>query len=206
MEFQRVGGNETIQTSVRVIAATNRNLEQAIADREFREDLYHRLNVVTINVPPLRERRGEIAALVDFFVRRYSHELNIRSPVIAGEAMALLNNYPWPGNVRQLQHCIHRTMIFSGGHPIRADSLQLDVEPTENKTQSAFSTASLIPLIQQFLTHYQGEQAHTHFLEATERLLLEEALLRTDGNQSQAARLLGLARPTLHAKMQKLGL
>ena len=112
-----------IQADVRVLAATNRNLEQAISEGSFREDLYHRLNVVTIQIPPLRDRRGDIPKLVDYFLDRYSSDLNIDRPPVSDEASQELFSYAWPGNVRELEYSIYRTLIFTRGFPIQADDV-----------------------------------------------------------------------------------
>ena len=121
--FQRLGGNETLQTDARVLCATNRDLERSIAAGGFREDLYHRLNVVTLQLPPLRERRDDIPALVDYFLNRYAHAAGIERPPLAQNALEALVNYAWPGNVRELEHLIQRLMIFAGGYTIQADDL-----------------------------------------------------------------------------------
>ena len=121
--FQRLGGNDTLQTDARVLCATNRDLEQAIAAGGFREDLYHRLNVVTLQLPPLRERRDDIPALVDYFLNRYARAAGIERPPLAQNALEALVNYSWPGNVRELEHLIQRLMIFAGGYTIQADDL-----------------------------------------------------------------------------------
>jgi two-component system NtrC family response regulator/two-component system nitrogen regulation response regulator GlnG len=199
--FERLGGNETIRVDVRVLAATNRNLEKAIADGEFREDLYHRLNVVTIHVPPLRERGEDIPRLIDYFLDRYARELNVEKPPVAPEAMQLLREYPWPGNVRQLEHCIQRAMIFTRGYPIQAADLPLEAESGESGAISAAGQDELADLVRHHLGTYTGDRAYEEFMERAERLLLAEALRRAGGNQTHAARLLGIPRPTLHAKM-----
>ena len=113
--FQRVGGNETVQVDVRVLAATNRDLEKAIAKGTFREDLYHRLNVVTIVAPPLRRRPEDIPRLVDYFLSRFAREMAIALPVLSAEALERLVAYAWPGNVRELEHCVQRTDDFLPG-------------------------------------------------------------------------------------------
>ena len=205
--FERLGGNEMIHVDVRVLAATNRNLEKAITDGTFREDLYHRLNVVTIHVPPLRERQGDIPRLVDYFLERYARELNIDKPPVAPDAQRLLEEFPWPGNVRQLAHCIQRALIFTRGYPIQAADLPLggNVGPHRAAGPSP-AGEELSELVRRYLGTYLGNCAHEEFMEQAEKLLIAEALRRAGGNQTHAARLLGLPRPTLYAKMQKYGL
>jgi nitrogen regulation protein NR(I) len=206
-EFQRVGGNETIRTDVRLLAATNRDLEKAMADGKFREDLYHRLNVVTIQLPPLRERCDDIPKLVDYFLQRFSAELKIEQPPISDDALGLLRRHPWPGNVRELEHCIHRTLILTRGHPLQ--SIDLSLEPWGTRSSNSLLQATddrLVAIVRDYFDSYRGSRPHGDFLEIAERRLIEEALRRANGNQSQAAKLLGLTRPTLHAKLHKLGL
>ena len=205
--FERLGGNETVQVDVRVLAATNRNLEKAIAEGSFRDDLYHRLNVVTIHVPPLRERREDIPRLVDYFLERYARELNVDRPPVAPNAQELLQEFPWPGNVRQLAHCIQRALIFTRGYPIQAGDLPLAGESGSNRAAgSGLAGEELGELVRRYLATWTGDRAHEEFMEQADKLLVSEALRRAGGNQTHAARLLGLPRPTLHAKMQKHGL
>jgi DNA-binding NtrC family response regulator len=202
--FERLGGNESIRVDVRVLAATNRNLEKAIADGTFREDLYHRLNVVTIHVPPLRERREDVPRLVEYFLDRYARELKTDKPPVATDAQQLLRDFAWPGNVRQLEHCIQRAMIFTRGYPIQASDLSLENHSCPLRAaRTRFGRAELGEVVRRYLEVYTGERAHEEFLEQTEKLLIAEALRRAGGNQTHAARLLGLPRPTLHSKMQK---
>jgi transcriptional regulator with GAF, ATPase, and Fis domain len=202
--FERVGGNETIESDVRVLAATNRNLESALSDGSFREDLYHRLNVVTIQIPPLRERRGDIPKLVNYFADRYAHELQIDRPLISGEALDVLSTRDWPGNVRELEHCIYRALIFTQGYPVQA----AHVRPARDETRESASTVDdmMLKVVRGYLDGHCGKGTHERVLEEFERLLIREAMRRTKGNQSHAAQLLGLARPTLHAKIQRLGI
>jgi len=206
--FERLGGNEPVRVDVRVLCATNRDLERAIAQGTFREDLYHRLNVVTVRVPPLRERRGDIPGLVEYFLGRFAAELNIEPPPLADDALELLTSYDWPGNVRELEHCIRRALIFTRGYAIQAADLPRLLERPGDRpaAEAEGSEEQLLPWVQQYLDRYVGPRAHEELLEKVERLLLREALRRTRGNRTHAARLLGLARPTLHAKMQKYGL
>ncbi len=208
--FQRLGGNETIQVDVRVLCATNRDLEKAIAEGAFREDLYHRLNVVTLQIPPLRDRREDIPLLVDYFLNRSARALHVERPPLAQNALDLLVHYAWPGNVRELEHLIQRLMIFTGGYTIQANDLPPALR-TAGRTTSAGATLapadeSYLNVIQAYLDSYGGDHAHEELMDRVERLLIVEALRRSQGNQTHAGRLLGLPRPTLHAKMQKFGL
>ncbi len=205
--FERLGSNETIQVDVRVLCATNRNLEEAIAERFFREDLYHRLNVVTLQLPPLRERREDIPLLVDYFLNRFARGLHLEKPPLSQEALDVLVNYAWPGNVRELEHVVQRLMIFTGGYTIQASDLPPTVTtngqgPQGGKT-GTWTDEQFLAFARTYLDSYRGERAHEALLEKMEKSLIIEALRRSAGNQTRAARLLGLPRPTLHLKMQK---
>ncbi|MCR4411003.1 MAG: sigma-54 dependent transcriptional regulator [Thermoguttaceae bacterium] len=202
--FERIGSNETIQVDVRIVAATNRDLEESIARGSFREDLYHRLNVVTIRLPPLRERRDDIPLLVDYFLERFSRELDCPRPTLSPEAMERLERFPWPGNVRQLRHVLHRTMIFTRGYPIQVSDLAsaLEAEPA-TVGEIVGSARRFDALAGEFLDTYRDDDAYDAFLGSAERAILAEALRRTGGNRTHAARLLGIPRPTLQAKIQK---
>lgn len=207
--LQRVGGNETIQVDVRILAATNRPLERAIADGAFREDLYHRLNVVSVQIPPLGDRRSDVPKLVQYFLERYSLELKIDKPLISPEALEALCKFDWPGNVRQLEHCIYRLLIFTRGYPIQVADVH-SARDADQGTQQTLSGSleqsleqSLGQLVARYLDTHTGGRAHEWLFDQLERLLIEEALRRTNGNQTHAAQLLGLSRPTFHAKMQR---
>ncbi len=175
----------------------------------FREDLYHRLNVVTLQIPPLRERREDIPSLVDYFLNRFARAAGAEEPPLDPSAMLALVNHPWPGNVRELEHLIQRLMIFTGGYTVRADDLPWTsaVEPPAPAAEAdPPGEEQWLSLIRAHLASYAGEHAYEELAEKIERLLIVEALRRSEGNQTHAARLLGLPRPTLHAKMQKHGL
>ncbi len=206
--FERVGGSETILSNVRILAATNRNLESAISEGTFREDLYHRLNVVTIHVPPLRERRGDIPKLLSYFLERYSRELNVEKPVVSDEALEAICTDDWPGNVRELEHCIYRTLIFTRGYPIQAADIALARDTTQSASQqlSGVNDKLLRDLVRRYLDTRRGEGTHDQLLASIEHLMITEALARSGGNQTQAAQLLGLTRPTLHARIQRYGI
>ncbi len=206
---ERVGGNDTVRVDTRVLAATNRALEQAIREGTFREDLYHRLNVVTVTLPTLRERRDDIPRLADYFLGRFARDLEIERPVIAPEAMELLLKHSWPGNVRELMHALQSVAIFTQGYPIQAadlDAVLKKPSPGELAEAGRRMDELLRSLVRQQLIGSREGPLYSEFLEKVERLLLTEALRHSKGNQTHAARLLGLARPTLHAKLQKFGL
>jgi len=204
--FERLGGHQTISVDVRVIAATNRKLEKAIAEGRFREDLYHRLNVFTVKLPPLRERGEDLASLAAYFLARFARQLDVERPVLTEGAMRALKSHAWLGNVRELEHCIHRVVISTKGYPIQPDDIlrALEVEGAPSAPElGGTDEEKLRALVVKHLQRSQGAATHTSFLEAADKLLVAEALRLTGGNQTRAAKLLGLTRPTLQAKMQK---
>ena len=194
-KIERLGGRETIPVDVRIIAATNRDLEGLIAQAQFREDLYYRLKVITIELPPLRTRVADIPLLTDYFLDRFATELGVENPGITKNALALLAENAWPGNVRELANTLQKTLIFNRGAlagregPARVEtgSLESEVRRWFRETAQAKRTDSLFDSCMDFFA----------------RILVHEALSFTDGNRSQAAKLLGVSRPTLHAKIDK---
>jgi transcriptional regulator with GAF, ATPase, and Fis domain len=206
--FQRLGSNETIRSDVRLLAATNRDLERSIREGNFRDDLYHRLNVVVIHIPPLRQRTDDIPELSDYFLDRYARELGIEKPPLGHDARSVLQAYSWPGNVRELEHCLYRAIIFTRGHSIQAEDLRLSTGKGTRRTIEGPSAEgeSLVEFVESYLNQQRGPGTWDHIVDELERLLLVDAMRRSKGNQTHAARLLGLTRPTLHAKLHKYGL
>jgi DNA-binding NtrC family response regulator len=187
-EFERLGGTRTIKVDVRLIAATNRDLRAALEEGTFREDLYYRLNVVPIEIAPLRERREDIPDLVNLFVSRFSGES--RKPIegISREAMQILVNYHWPGNVREVQNIVERACALAKGNMLEAADIHLDTR----HTRAANGASGFLP---------DGMT-----LEQWEDEMVKEALRRANGNKSQAARLLGLSRNALRYRLSKIGI
>jgi len=206
--IERLGGRQTIPVDVRIIAATNRDLETSLAEARFREDLYYRLKVVTVSLPPLRERREDIALLTDYFLARFSSELGINNPGINPDAGTTLESYDWPGNVRELANTIHKALIFSRGAPIQQEDI-IQARGDEPVLKESGWVAQE-DLIRQWLRKSIMSKGERNTFEALmdryASILISEALNLTDGNRSQAARLLGLSRPTLHSKIEKYGL
>jgi len=189
-EFERVGGTQTMRVNVRIVAATSRELRHMVLDREFRADLYYRLNVFPINVPALRERLDDIPMLVRHFVHLYAKRMDKSVCEISTEAMDVLSRYPWPGNVRELQNVIERSVILSPGKVLRPSLVEFQ-QPSETTDATRISV--------------QGDR--TTFKDA-ERECIIQALAATNwvlGGPKGAAARLGLARTTLIAKMKKLG-
>lgn len=191
-KFRRVGGTSDVKVDVRVIAATNRDLEKAIEDHTFRNDLYYRLNVVPVYIPPIREHPEDIAPLADYFVKRLARDLKREPPRLTIGALGVLEAYSWPGNVRELRNVLERALILEDTEEIRPEHL-----PAEIRTGSAAPNAKGWPI-----------QLPVEGIRVTdvEAALVRQALARTNGNVTQAARLLGLTRDTLRYRMQKYDL
>jgi len=206
--IERLGGRETIPVDVRIIAGTNRDLEASLADGRFREDLYYRLKVVTIWLPPLRERRGDIPLLMDYFIARHASEMDMDNPGITKEAKTLLENHPWPGNVRELSNAIQKALIFSRGAPIGHDGVSQAISGREpgREADSEAGDQGLLQWVRELLSSKEKENLFEACMDRFAALLIGEALHLTRGNRSQAAKLLGLSRPTLHSKIEKYNL
>jgi two-component system nitrogen regulation response regulator GlnG len=215
--FERVGGNQAVQVDVRVIAATNKPLEEAVAKKEFREDLFYRLNVVRVQIPPLRERRKDIPLLVNYFLRKFSGKTP-RS--ISSDALSMLQQYHWPGNVRELENVIRRALVVAKGEAILPSDLPGEVirggaaapanetAPLTNATPNANGTSQPQDLasLARLLFHWARENPKLKVLPAVERELVIQALIETDGNQVQAAKLLGITRATLRKRIEKFNI
>jgi two-component system nitrogen regulation response regulator GlnG len=208
-EFERVGGNEPIKADVRVIAATNRDLEKMVGEGTFRGDLYYRLNVFTIRLPPLRERREDIPRLAEHFVNRFSRELRKNVQSIADESLVLLKRYTWPGNVREFQSVIKQALLQATGPVLLPDFLPESVRRrsaiTPAMPSSDLDLGALSSFIQEQL-RADSTSLYADYQALTDRHLLTLVLAHTSGNLSQAARILGITRATLRAKLQALGL
>ena len=182
--FFRVGGTEPLQVDVRILAATNRDLKKAVAEGQFREDLYYRLNVIPITLPPLRQRKEDIPLLTQHFIERLDAELERKVEGLTAEAMELLMRHDWPGNIRELRNTLERAIVVASGHLIQAKDLGLAL--------SAASAPSA------------GEETSPlASLDDVERAHVARVLRAAGGNVSQAARVLGIDRVTLYAKMKK---
>jgi two-component system nitrogen regulation response regulator GlnG len=208
-KFERVGGNETIQTDVRLLAATNRNLEQLVADERFRRDLYYRLNVFTIHMPPLRERGDDLPLLVEHYVRRFGRELGKEVQTIAPEAMEVLKRYPWPGNVRELQSAVKQALLQAAGPVLIPDFLPAFLRNGDRVAVELATAAEALPGWDRFLQERLqagSQELYAEALERMERHLLTAVLRHTEGNQVQAARLLGITRGSLRTKIRALGI
>ncbi len=186
-EFERLGGTRTVKVDVRLIAATNKDLREALEQGTFREDLYYRLNVVPIDIAPLRERKEDIPELANLFISRFTGESGKPVEGITPEAMQILVNYHWPGNVRELQNIIERACALAKGNVLTPSDIHLDVRPTKSSGSGGFFPDGMT-------------------LEQWEDEMVQEALRRANGNKSQAARLLGLSRNALRYRLSKIGI
>lgn len=186
-QFERVGGTEKIEVDVRIIAATNKNLEQKIKDGTFREDLYYRLNVVSIKIPPLRERKEDILPMIESFIEKYCIENKKNKLEISKEAADALMKYNYPGNVRELENIIERAVVLTRGEVITLNDLPMNVKGfKEEKTLAALNEGTL-----------------TEQVEALEKQLIFDALQQSGGNQTKAGKILGLTERNLRYKLKK---
>lgn len=182
--FQRVGGTGEISTDVRNISSTNRDMKRAIKNKHFREDLYFRLNVIPLKIPPLRDRSSDISELIDYILDMKSRSLGRQRPVISEDAIKRLSEYSWPGNIRELENFLERILIFSGTELITADQIYLD----EDEEQVSERAGKL-----------------TEVLEETEYTMIKHALRKAGGVKQRAAKILGIKTSTLYYKMEKYG-
>ncbi len=208
--IERLGGEGSIPVDVRIVAATNQDLEAAVAKRIFREDLFYRLNVVTIHLPPLRDRREDIAALVSHFLSAFAQEQRAAPKVFSPEAMTLMLAYGWPGNVRELENVVKRAAALATTSLILPDHLPEGIR-SGSGTQEAGIRPDAFPAdwIRAEMVRLQGSldgHLHDHFVACVERPLLELVLRRAGGNQVRAAELLGINRNTLRKRIRELGI
>jgi two-component system nitrogen regulation response regulator GlnG len=230
-EIQRVGGNQTIKVDVRVIAATNKDLEQVVEDKTFREDLYYRLNVVRIRVPPLRERVSDIPEIVEFMLQNLEKERKSKVRRVSPEAMEVLRKHNWPGNVRELENVVYRSAVVAQGDTILIKDLPPELrdklaggvgsaseraatqQVAGRKTEPAKPTAALhedksddrVRLLDQVYSEFSATSAGG-VMKALEGEMVKRALNEAAGDQAQAAKLLGLTRNVLKKRIEELGL
>jgi DNA-binding NtrC family response regulator len=188
-EFERLGSNKTRHIDVRVLAATNVDLRAALENGTFREDLYYRLNVMPINIPPLRERKEDIPALAEHFVKKLAGDLGSRAHAISPGAVQKLMAYHWPGNVRELENVIERSLVLAPAETLEAEDIRLDMSPRAKPNN----------VTEHFLPDGMS-------LDEYEQSIIKEALKRASGNKSQAARLLGLTRNALRYRLTQMGI
>jgi nitrogen regulation protein NR(I) len=205
--LQRLGGKETINVDVRVLAATHRDLEAAIRQKQFREDLYYRLSVVVIHLPALRQRTEDIPELVRYFLQKHGPDLGNPKPSIHPEAMTFLQAHHWPGNVRELENVVRKAVLLAQTYTINLDHVQTALNKTGELASA--STRAFGEYVDDVLAAAQrGEMDHAYarILEATEREVFARAIRQAQGNQAKAARWLGISRITMKAKLVQFGL
>jgi len=193
-QFERLGSNLTRNVDVRVIAATNVDLRAALEEGRFREDLYYRLNVVPISIPPLRQRREDIPFLALHFVNKLSKDLGSRAKAISPAAVDRLLEYSWPGNVRELENTIERSLVLASGETLQPADMRIEAARVSN-AMAAGASSQMQPLLP------EGET-----LEHWEQMMIKEAMRRSNGNKSQAARMLGLTRNALRYRLSQMGM
>ena len=207
-EFQRVGGNQTLQVDVRVIAATNKDPDRLVAEKRFREDLYYRLNVVRIYLPPLRDRREDISVLADYFLQKINKPRQASAKIkgISPQALEVLQKYNWPGNVRELENAIERAAVVAHGETLMLDYLPAEVrEPRTVVVPPEDVNAAIDAAVRPLFTLARND-SKLKIMAAVERELIIRALAETGGNQVQAAKLLGTTRATLRKRIEKFGI
>ncbi len=204
--FERLGGTETIKVDIRLIVATNKDLEEAIGNGKFREDLYYRLNVVSIMIPPLKERKEDIPGLVSYFLKKFNRELKKAIVGITPSAMAKIASYGWPGNVRQLENVLKRAMVLCQGEWILEDQLLFEKGWERREAQEESSKKNVEDLLDALFEEFSTASVTPQDLDmisSLERGLILRALQKTRGNQLKAAALLGINRSTLRGKMER---
>ncbi len=205
--LQRVGGDEWIPVDVRILAATHRDLESAIQEREFREDLFFRLNVVTLRLPALAGRMEDVPELVRYFIRRYATELGVETPSIQPEAIALLQAWPWPGNVRELENTVRQTLLIARPFAVSADHVRQALERSAKPGASGLpSHAAYVGDLLQRASRGEVDNAYWRMIADLEPELFAQAIRLAQGNQAKAARWLGVTRLKMREKLAQFGL
>ena len=212
--FERVGGNQPIKVDVRVIAATNRPLEQAVAKRQFREDLFYRLNVVRVHLPALRERRSDIRLLVNYFLKNFAKEQQTAPKSVGPGVVKALEKYHWPGNVRELENIIRRALVVAKGDAILLSDLPPEIisdgavsgGASEGATTAAYGNTSDLAVLAKQLFQWARRDPKLKVIPEVERELVIQALKETNGNQVHAAKILGITRATLRKRVEKFGI
>jgi len=210
--FERVGGSQTIKTNVRLISATHRNLEEMVSAGQFRGDLFYRLNGYTIDIPPLRERDGDMIYLLEHFRQVANEELGKSVNRFSPESIERLQKYDWPGNVREFQSIVRRSVLQTTGKVVIPDflpkfgtSLASVVEPVTDQAVDASLKSEIENLVQQKVQSGESDVYDT-LIQRVERELITQVLETTQGNQAEAANILGITRTTLRSKIKKLGI
>jgi DNA-binding NtrC family response regulator len=205
--IQRLGSETDIPVNVRVLAATHRDLESAIKEKEFREDLFYRLSVVTVTLPPLSERAEDVPLLAKYFIHRYGKELNLDSPAVQPEAIAFLQGQPWPGNVRELENVVRQALLVARPFPISLEHVQQVLARTRKPIANSQQTHA--NYIAELLARAQNgdvQNVYSRMISDLERELYQQAIQLAQGNQAKAARWLGVTRLKMREKLSQFGL
>lgn len=200
--FQRLGGTETIETDVRIIAATNKDIEDMVKKGTFREDLYYRINVVTINVPPLREKKEDIKDLVHYFIQKYNKKLGKTIKGITPDALKKLEVYSWPGNVRELENVIQKAMVFCSSPYLSYECFEA-LKEEEKVKSSCFTLEEAIQNLVELAFEGSCHGRFQDIVNMIEKFMIKKAMELTKGNQVHAAKLLGISRNTLRKKLEE---
>ena len=199
-DIQRVGGTDTIKVDVRIIAATNKDLEAMVKAKTFREDLYYRLNVVRIKMPPLRERMEDIPQIVDFCVQNLVKQRKARTSRVSPEAMAVLTRHLWPGNVRELENVVYRSAVIAQGDAILVKDLPQEIRGSAGESNSPFAM-TMDSALDYLAEHLKASEEP--ILRQIESNLAQRVLKALDGNEAAAAKRLGLTKPALKKLLQR---
>lgn len=208
--FERVGGNETVRTDVRLLFATNQNLEKLVEEGRFRKDLYFRLRSLVIQVPPLRERLDDVPELAHYFLFRFNRQLGLDLRGFSPEALERMQRYSWPGNVRELQGAVQHAMLHASGHIVVPEFLPPTIHPSSSTAEKPAPLPGgrfdLEQFVEELLARPEPSDIYAQVLQRVERLLFSRVLAHTQGRQSRASELLGLNRTTLRNKLRSLGM
>ncbi|MCY4262486.1 MAG: sigma-54 dependent transcriptional regulator [Candidatus Dadabacteria bacterium] len=207
-QIYRLGSEKPVSVNPRIIASTNRNLKEAVAEGSFREDLFYRLNVISISLPPLRKRKEDIGELVEHFLKKYSAELSTGEKIFSPEAQRLLINHIWPGNVRELENTIKRLLVLSPDSVISAEETEEAIDSQTGFGQREITERKTEELVRMILENsdFGSQNIHEQVIGKVEKHLIEAILRKTEGNMKQAAAILGINRNTLSKKINDLGI
>ena len=204
-EFSRVGGNETLKTDVRIVCATNKNLEEEVSKRTFREDLFYRLNVVRIQIPPLRKRTEDVKLLAEYFLQKIANHKHAPPLKLSEEALRVMEAYPWPGNVRELENTLQRAAVMSTADILLPKDIPLGAADPDNLGKEDRSEVNLMPLERAIEVLFQAasQDNELSLLPWIEREFTLRAMQKTGDNQVRAAKLLGITRATLRKRLDR---
>lgn len=204
--FERLGSNQTIRTDIRVLAATNQDLEKLVEQGRFRQDLYYRLSVFSIHLPPLRERGDDLLLLLKHYLRRFNRELGRTVESLSPEVLEIVQHYAWPGNIRELQSVLKQSLLRATGSVLIKEFLPAALTQSDSKVLSADSSVGKIEQFIEEQLQAGTESLYADSLRRLDRLLLTRVLRHTNGNQVQAAKILGITRGSVRTKIRELGI